>query len=80
MSYKCFRNYRVLQNITEVNINNNNKKGQVWGRIKGSKIWSCRIRYKYVLINSQYGSNMHANKQLVNSENWSLNYSVTKIL
>ncbi len=23
----------------------------------------------YVLINSQYASNMHANKQLVNSEN-----------
>ncbi len=25
-----------------------------------------------VLINSQYASNMNANKQLVNSENWSL--------
>ncbi len=25
-----------------------------------------------VLINSQYASNMHANKQLFNSENWSL--------
>ncbi len=23
-----------------------------------------------VLINSQYASNMHANKQLVNSKNW----------
>ncbi len=27
----------------------------------------------YKLINIQYASNMHANKQLVNSENWSLN-------
>ncbi len=26
----------------------------------------------YVLMNSQYSSNMHANKQLVNTENWSL--------
>jgi len=26
-----------------------------------------------VLINSQYPNNMHANKQLVNSENWTLN-------
>jgi len=29
-----------------------------------------------VLINSRYLSNMHANKQLVNSENWALyNYA-----
>ncbi len=27
----------------------------------------------YVLINSQHASNMHANKQLVKSENWSPN-------
>ncbi len=26
-----------------------------------------------VLINSQYASDMHANKQNVNSENWSIN-------
>ncbi len=26
-----------------------------------------------VLINSQHASNIHGNKQLVNSENWSLN-------
>ncbi len=31
------------------------------------------IRALEVLINSQYASNMHANKQLVNSENWTLN-------
>ncbi len=31
-----------------------------------------------VMLNSQYASNMHANKQLVNSENQSLNQSVTK--
>jgi len=30
-----------------------------------------------LLINVQYASNMHANKQLVNSENWSPNLSVT---
>ncbi len=29
---------------------------------------------------SQYASNMHVNKQLVNSENWSLNYNVTMLL
>ncbi len=33
---------------------------------------SCRIRHSYVLINIQYTSNMPANKQLVNSENWTL--------
>jgi len=27
----------------------------------------------YLVINSQYSSDMHANKQLVNSENWTLN-------
>jgi len=21
----------------------------IWGRVKGSRIWSCRIRYLYVL-------------------------------
>ncbi len=26
----------------------------------------------YALVNSQYASNMHANKQLVKSENWCL--------
>ncbi len=30
-------------------------------------------------INSQNSSNMHANKQLVNSENWSITYNVTQI-
>ncbi len=29
--------------------------------------------------NSQYFNNRHANKQLVNSENWSLYYIITKI-
>ncbi len=29
------------------------------------------IHYKYI-INSLYASNMHANKQTVNGENWSL--------
>ncbi len=31
------------------------------------------------LINSHYASDMHANKQLVNSEYWSLKYSVSPI-
>ncbi len=30
------------------------------------------IRDLEVLINNQYASNMHANKQLVNSENWTI--------
>ncbi len=30
-------------------------------------------------MNSQYVINMHANKQLVNSENWSLFESVTDV-
>ncbi len=33
------------------------------------KVLICALE---VLINSQYASNMHANKQQVNSENWSL--------
>ncbi len=31
-----------------------------------------------LLTNSQYVNNRHANKQIVNSEIWSLYYSVTK--
>ncbi len=33
-------------------------------------IWQSLLHT--VLINSQYVNNSHANKQLVNSENWSL--------
>jgi len=32
-----------------------------------NKTLTCALR---VLKNSQYASNIHANKQLVNSENW----------
>jgi len=35
--------------------------------------------YQCLSINNQYPSNMHANKQLVNSENWTPNLSVTKV-
>ncbi len=35
-----------------------------------NKTFVCALE---VLINSQYASIMHANKQLVNSENWSIN-------
>ncbi len=40
-------------------------------------MWSCRIFALLALINSHYVNNRHANKQLVNSENWSLYKSVT---
>jgi len=33
----------------------------------------------YVLINSQYPSKMHANKQLAKSENWTHSYCEKKI-
>ncbi len=42
-------------------------------------VCSCRICALLVLINSQYVKNRHDNKQLVNSENWSLYLSVTKV-
>ncbi len=38
-----------------------------------------KSRYMTPSVNSQHASNKHVNKQLVNSENWSLNYSVAKI-
>ncbi len=35
--------------------------------------------YVFIIpINNQYVINMHANKQILNSENWSLSSSVTK--
>lgn len=42
--------------------------------VSQNKAFICALQ---VLIKSQYSSNMRVNKQLVNSENYSLNWSVT---
>ncbi len=50
-------------------------KNFIWTTINA--IWSTAFEYAlWVLINSQHATNMHANKQLVNSEHWSLNYNI----
>ncbi len=36
------------------------------------RIWSAYVLYSRLLINSQYVNSRHANKQLLNSETWSL--------
>ena len=42
-------------------------------------MYNMVMQNKLLIINSQYPSNLHANKQLVYSENWNLNESVNLV-